>query len=157
MQKYLSFIMYYGNALLLCTNILTDQCMSGHRTLLVYKLSDLYLLRFLRYRDSNQRTRMTTTKIIREIMFVVQFSPTFMCTYILTLAIMLRCQKWIIIESKSVNPKLKCTGIMGQDLVYPYIQSTIILCDIPWCSMLCRGSIPGTVGLNHNGWSPGFV
>ena len=23
----------------------------------------------------------------------------------------------------------KCTGIMGQDLVHPYIQSTIVLCD----------------------------
>ena len=24
----------------------------------------------------------------------------------------------------------ECTGIMGQDLVHPYIQSTIVLCDI---------------------------
>ena len=38
-------------------------------------------------------------------MFVVQFSPTFKCTYILTLAIILRCQKWIITESENVNPK----------------------------------------------------
>ena len=38
-------------------------------------------------------------------MFVVQFSANFRCTYILTLAIILQCQKWIITESKSVNPK----------------------------------------------------
>ena len=37
-------------------------------------------------------------------MFVVHFSPNFRCTYILTLAIILLCQKWIIIESESVNP-----------------------------------------------------
>ena len=24
----------------------------------------------------------------------------------------------------------ECTGIMGQDLVHPYIQSTTVLCDI---------------------------
>ena len=40
-------------------------------------------------------------------MFVVQFSPNFRCTYILTLAIILRCQKWIITESESVNPKFQ--------------------------------------------------
>ena len=40
-------------------------------------------------------------------MFVVQFSPNFRCTYILTSAIILRCQKWIITESKSVNPKFQ--------------------------------------------------
>ena len=40
-------------------------------------------------------------------MFVVQFSPKFKCTYILTLAITLRCQKWIITESESVNPKFQ--------------------------------------------------
>ena len=38
-------------------------------------------------------------------MFVVQFSLNFRCTYILTLAIILWCQKWIITESESVNPK----------------------------------------------------
>ena len=40
-------------------------------------------------------------------MFVVQLSPNIRCTYILTLAIILRCQKWIITESKSVNPKFQ--------------------------------------------------
>ena len=40
-------------------------------------------------------------------MFVVQFSPNFRCTYILTLAIILWCQKWIINESESVNPKFQ--------------------------------------------------
>ena len=40
-------------------------------------------------------------------MFVFQFSPNFRCTYILTLAIILRCQKWIITESESVNPKFQ--------------------------------------------------
>ena len=40
-------------------------------------------------------------------MFVVQFSPKFRCTYILTLAIPLQYQKWIITESESVNPKFQ--------------------------------------------------
>ena len=40
-------------------------------------------------------------------MFVVQFSPKFRCTYILTLATILQCQKWIITESESVNPKFQ--------------------------------------------------
>ena len=40
-------------------------------------------------------------------MFVVQFSPNFRCTYILTLAIVLRCQKWIITENESVNSKFQ--------------------------------------------------
>ena len=34
-------------------NILTGHCMSGQRTQLVYKISDLYLLQFLRYWDSH--------------------------------------------------------------------------------------------------------
>ena len=55
MQKYLPFIMYYGSAFLLSTlftNILTEYCMFGHQTLLVYKIPDLYLLQYLRYWDS---------------------------------------------------------------------------------------------------------
>ena len=40
-------------------------------------------------------------------MFVVQFSPNVRCTHILTLAIILQCQKWIITESKSVNLKFQ--------------------------------------------------
>ena len=35
------------------TNILTGHCMSDHRILFMYKISDLYLLRFLRYWDSH--------------------------------------------------------------------------------------------------------
>ena len=38
-------------------------------------------------------------------MFVVQFLPNFRCTYIFILAIILQCQKWIMTESESVNPK----------------------------------------------------
>ena len=40
-------------------------------------------------------------------MFVVKFSPNVRCTYILTLAIILWCQKWIFTESESVNPKFQ--------------------------------------------------
>ena len=36
-------------------------------------------------------------------MFVVQFSPNFRYTYILTSAITLLCQKWIITQSESTN------------------------------------------------------
>ena len=43
----------YGSALLLFTNILTGHFTLGHLTLLMYKISDLYLLQFLRYWDSN--------------------------------------------------------------------------------------------------------
>ena len=80
----------------LFTNILTGHCTLGHRTLLVYKISDLYLLRFLRYRDSlknkndndNDKKKMIWRNRLFAIspMFVVQFSPNFRCTYILTLA-----------------------------------------------------------------------
>ena len=37
----------------LFTNILTGQCTSGHWSLLRYKISDLHLVLFLRYWDSN--------------------------------------------------------------------------------------------------------
>ena len=47
-------------------------------------------------------------------MFVVQFSPNVRCTYILTLAIILWCQKWIITESESVNPKFQMYRHNGQ-------------------------------------------
>ena len=40
-------------------------------------------------------------------MFAVQLSPNVRCTCILTLAIILLCQKWIITESESVNPKFQ--------------------------------------------------
>ena len=40
-------------------------------------------------------------------MFVVQFSPNFRGPYILTLAIILWCQKWIITESESVTLKFR--------------------------------------------------
>ena len=36
-------------------------------------------------------------------MLVVQFQPNFRCTYILTSAIILWCQKWIITESEGAN------------------------------------------------------
>ena len=39
--------------------------------------------------------------------FVVQLPPNVRYTYILTLAIILRCQKWIITESESVNLKFQ--------------------------------------------------
>ena len=44
MQKYLPFIMYYGSALLLKYIVYKHlDCMLGHRNLLVYKISDLYI------------------------------------------------------------------------------------------------------------------
>ena len=41
---YFPFILYYGSALLLFTNILTGHYTSRHQALLMYKISDLYLL-----------------------------------------------------------------------------------------------------------------
>ena len=131
--------------------------MSGHWTLLVYKISDLYLLRFLRYRDSNWRTSTTTTRTrrrrIRRRIGEIDFLPYLPCLwsnshqilgahiYILTSAIILRCQKWIITESKSVNPKFQMYRYNGPrprpslprpprpSLPRPS-QSTTVLCDI---------------------------
>ena len=39
---------------------------------------------------------------------------------------------------------LECTGIMGQDLVHPYIQSTTVLCD-----RLYLGSVIGSCSATH--------
>ena len=61
-------------------------------------------------------------------MFVVQFSPNFRCTYILALAIILRCQKWIITESESVNLKFQMDRPNGPR-PRPSLQSTTVLCD----------------------------
>ena len=59
-------------------------------------------------------------------MFVVQFSPNFRYSYILTLAIIQVCQKWKVKVQIGI---FKCTGIMGQDLIHPcIIQSTTVLC-----------------------------
>ena len=55
--------------------------------------------------DNNKNSRKRLFAISP--MFVVQFSPTFRCTYILTVAIILLCQKWIITESESVNLKFR--------------------------------------------------
>ena len=43
----------------LFTTILTGHCTLSHQTLLMYKISDLHLLWFLRCWDSNKRTRTT--------------------------------------------------------------------------------------------------
>ena len=53
--------------------------------------------------DKNWRNRLFAISP----MLVVQFSQNFRYTYILTLAIILWCQKWIFTESESVNPKFK--------------------------------------------------
>ena len=50
--------------------------------------------------DKNWRNRLFA---ILSLMFVVQFSLNFRFAYILTLAIILWCQKWIITESESAN------------------------------------------------------
>ena len=79
-QKYLPFIMYYGSAICvvyrpttLFSNILTDHCKLGYQTLLVCKFQTcIYLLRFLRYWDSNWRTK--TTRRIGEIVFLPYLS-----------------------------------------------------------------------------------
>ena len=64
-------------------------------------------------------------------MFVVQFSTTFTCTCILTSAIILWCRgvkSGLSLKVKVQIGIFKCTGIMGQDLIHPYIQSTTVLC-----------------------------
>ena len=102
----------------LFTNILTGHCTLGHRTLLVYKISDLYIpltvfeiqgFKLKNKNDNNNDKKKNWRNRLFAIypMFVVQFSPNVRCTYILTLAITLRCQKWIITESESLNPKFQ--------------------------------------------------
>ena len=66
-------------------------------------------------------------------MFVVQFSQKFRCTYILTLAIILQCQKWIITESESVNPKFRMYRHNGLR-PHPYT----VLCDMKQNLQYCQ-------------------
>ena len=85
----LMVIMYCGNALLLftcklqCTNILTGLYMLGYYTLLVYKISDLYLFQFLRYILGFKLKKKKKKKNGRNGLFaispmlMVQFKPQF--------------------------------------------------------------------------------
>ena len=85
--------------------------MLGHRTLLVYKISDLYIpltvfeIQGFKLKNKNDNDKKNWRNRLFAIspMFVVQFSPYFRCTYILTLAIILLCES----ESESVNPKFQ--------------------------------------------------
>ena len=62
-------------------------------------------------------------------MFVVQFLPNFRQTYILTSAITLLCQKWIITESESANWNFRMYRHNGPR-PHPFLYtSTTILCD----------------------------
>ena len=56
--------------------------------------------------DNNKKNWRNRLFVISR-MFVVQLSPNVRCRYILTLAIILQCQKWIITESESVNPNFR--------------------------------------------------
>ena len=51
--------------------------------------------------DNNDKKNWRNRLFAISPMFVVSFSPNFSCTYILTIAIVLWCQKWIITESKN--------------------------------------------------------
>ena len=89
MQKYLFFIMYYGSALLLFTNILTGHCTSDHRSLLVCKISDMYIpLTVFEIQGFKLKNKNDKKKNWRNGLFAI--SP-------------MRCQKWIITESESEN------------------------------------------------------
>ena len=57
--------------------------------------------------DNNKKKNWRNRFFAISPMFVVQLLPNFKCTYILTLANILRCEKWIITESESVNPKFQ--------------------------------------------------
>ena len=84
-----------------------------YRTLLVCKISDLYLLRLVfeipgfklkNENDNNDKEKNWRNGLFAiSPMLVVQFKPYFRCTYILISAIILWCQKWIITESESAN------------------------------------------------------
>ena len=57
----------------------------------------------LKLKNKNDKKNWRNTPFAISPMLVVQFQPNFRCTYILTLAIILWCQKWIITESESAN------------------------------------------------------
>ena len=57
--------------------------------------------------DDNDKKNWRNRLFAISSMFVVQFSPNFSCTYVLTLANILQSQKWIFTESESVNPKFQ--------------------------------------------------
>ena len=57
--------------------------------------------------------------------------PNFRCTYILTSAIILWCQKWISLKVKVQIGMFKCTGIMAKTCpsLYTKYYPTTVLCD----------------------------
>ena len=57
--------------------------------------------------DNNDKKNWRNRLFAISPMFEVQFSRNIRCTYILTLAIIWWCQKWIFTESESVNPKFQ--------------------------------------------------
>ena len=98
MQKYLSFIMYYGSALLFVNKHFDRSLHVGSSDpACVQKFRPVPLMVFeiqgfkLKNKNNDKKKNWRNRPFAISPMFVVQFSPYFRCTYILTLAIILRC------------------------------------------------------------------
>ena len=81
-------------------------CVQNIRPLTVFEIQG-FKLKNKNNNDNDKKRNWRNRLFAISPMFVVQFSPNFRCTYILPLAIILWCQKWIITESKSVNLKFQ--------------------------------------------------
>ena len=79
-------------------------------------------------------------------MFVIQFSPNFRYTYILTLAIILWCQKWISTESESANRNFRMYRHNGPR-PRPSLYYTKYYCTLYECSCLWA---PNVLKLNND-------
>ena len=120
MQKYLSFIMYNGSALLLFTRKLHclqhfDRSLHVDHWTVSLTVFEIQGFKMKNKNDNDDDKKNWRNRLFAiSPMFVVQFSPNISCTYILTLAIILWCQKWIISESESVNSKFQMCRHNGQ-------------------------------------------
>ena len=81
--------------------LLDPTCVNNFRSvpLMVFEIQGFKLKN-----KNNDKKNWRNTLFAISPIFVVQLSPNFSYTYILTLAIILQYQKWIITESESVNP-----------------------------------------------------
>ena len=73
-------------------------------------------------------------------MLVVQFKPNFRYTYILTLAIILWCQKWMITESESANQNFRMyrhNGPRPRPSLYPFRSQMVVKLQPSKCLQSC--------------------
>ena len=99
---HINYIVYKHFDRLLQVGLMNPTCVQNFRPvpLTVFEIQGFKLKNKNNDKKKNWRNRLFAISP----MFVVQFSLKFGYTYILTLAIILSCQKWNITETESVNP-----------------------------------------------------